>query len=175
MLSAKDASRPNKSKQPRSSPKCQFRDKNRQWNNFSTSMLFSSYGSPMNMPWGVDFSLSYSCAPRFHISYMPSPPTYLCPNYITYREPAISKSSPINNDRFDPKNRPVQKRKHKVIKQVYHVKKDRRLDKNSDLTLDKEKPLLKSNQIAQLVKLSPMMIMIQTIQSNNVQVRLGAR
>ena len=33
---AKDASRPNKSEQPRSSPKRQFRDRNRQWNNFPT-------------------------------------------------------------------------------------------------------------------------------------------
>ena len=100
---AKDASWPNKSKQPRSSPKCQFSDKNRQWNNFSTSMPFPSYGSPMNMPWGADFSLPYSCAPWFHISYMPPLPTYLCPNYITYREPAIGKPSPTINDRFDEK------------------------------------------------------------------------
>ena len=92
-------------------------------------MPFPSYGSPMHMPWGADFSFPYSCAPWFHISFMPFLPTYLCPNCITYREPAISKLSPTNNDRFDPKNRPVQKRKHKVIKQVYCVKKDVRLDK----------------------------------------------
>jgi len=77
----------------------------------------------MNMPWGADFSLPYSCAPWFHISYMPSLSTYLCPSYITYREPAISKPSPTNNGCFDPKNRLVQKKKHMVIKQVYHVKK----------------------------------------------------
>ena len=93
---------------------------------------------------------------------MPSLSTYLCPNYITYKEPAISKPSPTINGCFDPKNRPVQK-KNKVIKQVYRVKKDGQLNKDSDLTLDKEKRLLKSNQIAQLVKLSPMMIMIQKI------------
>ena len=86
------------------------------------SLLFSSYGFPMNMPWGADFSLPYSYAPWFHIAYMPFLPTYLCPNYIIYREPEISKSSPTNNGRFDPKNRPVQKKKHKVIKQVYRVK-----------------------------------------------------
>jgi len=78
----------------------------------------------MNMPWGAVFSLPYSCVPWFHISYMPSLPTYLCPNYITYSEPAISKPSRTNNGCFDPKNRPVQKRKYKVIKQVYRVKKD---------------------------------------------------
>ena len=82
-----------------------FHSKNRQWNNFSTSMLFPSYGSPMHMPWGADFNLPYSCGPWFIISYMSSLPTYLCPNYIiTYREPAISKPSPTNNGCFDPKN-----------------------------------------------------------------------
>ena len=114
-------------------------NKNRQWNYAPMSVPFPSYGFPMNMPWGANFSLSYSCAPWFHISYMPSLPTYLCPNYITYKEPAISKPSPTNNGRFDPKNRPVQKKKHMVIKQVYRVKKDGRLNKNSDLTQDKEK------------------------------------
>ena len=108
----KDARWPNKSKQPRSSPKRQFHDKNRQWNNFSTSMPFPSYGSLMHMPWDADFNLPYSCAPWFHISYMPSLPTYLCSNYITYKELVISKPSPINNGRFDPKNRPVQKKTH---------------------------------------------------------------
>ena len=34
----------------------------------------------------------------------------------------------------------MQKKKKKVIKQVYRVKKDGRLNKNSDLTLDKERP-----------------------------------
>ena len=78
--------------------------RNRQWNNFPTSMPFSSCRSPMSMPWGTYFSLPYSCASWFHNSYMSSLPTYLCPNYITYREPAISKPSLTNNGRFDPKN-----------------------------------------------------------------------
>jgi len=73
---------------------------------------------------------------------MSSLPTYLCPNYITYRELAISKPSPTNNDRFDRKDRSVQKTKHKVIKQVYRVKKDGRLNKNSNLTQGKEKPTI---------------------------------
>ena len=72
----------------------------------------------MNMPWGADFSL-----PWFHNSYMSSPPTYLCPNYMTYGKLAFNKPSPTNNDRFDHKNRSVRKEKHKVTKQVYRVKK----------------------------------------------------
>jgi hypothetical protein len=59
---------------------------------------------------------------------------------ITYRKTTISESSPMHNDHFDQKNRSTQKNKCKVIKQVYHVKKDGRLNKNSDLTLDIEKP-----------------------------------
>jgi hypothetical protein len=43
------------------------------------------------------------------------------------------------NDRFNHKNRSAQKNKCKVIKQVYRVKKDSRLNKNSDLTLDIKK------------------------------------
>ena len=83
---AKEASWSNESKQPRSSPKRQFHNKNRQWNNFSTSIPFPSYGSSMYMPWGAYFNMPYSCTPWFHNSYMPSLPTYLHPNYITYRE-----------------------------------------------------------------------------------------
>jgi len=71
---------------------------------------------------------------------MPPFSIYLCPNYITYRELAISKSSPTNNDHFDHKNWSAQKKKHKVLKQVYRVKIDGRLNKNLDLTLGKEKP-----------------------------------
>ena len=117
-------------------------------------MPFPSYGSPMNMPWGADFSLPYSWAPWFHISYIPSLPTYLCPNYFTYREPAISKPSPTNNGCFDPKNRPVQKKKHMVIKQVYCVKKDGRLNKNSDLTQDKEKPTVEETSASFIDKIA---------------------
>ena len=119
------------------------------------SMSFPSHGFPMNMPWGADFSLHYSSAPWFHNSYMPSLPTYLCPNYITYREPATSKPSPTNNGYFDPKNRPVQKRKHKVIKQVYRIKKDERLNKNSDLTQDKEKSTVEETSASSIDKIAP--------------------
>ena len=86
---------------------------------------------------------------------MPSLSTYLCPNYITYKEPAISKPSPTINGRFDPKNRPVQKKKHKVIKQVYRVKKDGRLNKNSDLTLDEEKPVVEEQSDSSISKIVP--------------------
>ena len=86
---------------------------------------------------------------------MPYLPTYLCPNYITYREPAISKPSPTNNGRFDPKNRPMQKRKYKVIKQVYCVKRDGRLNNNSDLTLNKEKPIVEEQSDSSIGKIVP--------------------
>jgi len=82
-------------------------------------------------------------------------PTYLCPNYIIYREPAISKPSPTNNGRFDPKNRHVQKRKYKVIKQVYYVKRDGRLNNNSDLTLNKEKPIVEEQSNSSIGKIVP--------------------
>ena len=75
---------------------------------------------------------------------MPPLPRYLCSDYITYREPVVSKPSHTNNDCFDHKDRSIQKKKHKVIKQVYRVKKDRRFSKNSDLIQDKEKPIIES-------------------------------
>ena len=92
------------------------------------SIPFPSYGSPMHMPYGHYFSMPYLCSP--------SPTRYFCEDYITYRELAISKPSPTNNDHFDQKDRSIQKKKHKVIKEVYRVKKDGRLNKNSNLTQD---------------------------------------
>ena len=94
---------------------------------------------------------------------MPSLPIYLCPNYITYREPAISKPSPTNNGRFDPKNRLVQKKKHMVIKQVYRVKKDGRLNKKSDLTQDKEKPTVEETSVTPIDQTVPVTILLQVI------------
>src|SRR6185312_11077469 len=105
--------------------------------------------------WGTYFNIPYSCTPWFHNSYMPSLPTYLHPNYITYRELAISEPSPTKSGRFDLENRPLQKRKHKVIKQVYRVKKDGRLNKNSDLTQDKEKPTVKETSASSINKIVP--------------------
>ena len=84
---------------------------------------------------------------------MLSLPRYLCPDYITYREPAISKPSPTINDRFDEKDRSMKKKKYKVIKQVYRVKKDGRLNKNSDLTLDKEMPVVEEQSDSSISKI----------------------
>jgi len=86
---------------------------------------------------------------------MPSLPRYLCPDYITYRESAIGKPSPTNNDRFHQANRFMRKKKHKVMKQVYRVKKDGRLNKNSDLTLDKEKPIVEEQSDSSISKIVP--------------------
>ena len=94
---------------------------------------------------------------------MPSLPRYLYPEYITYREPAISKPSPTINDRFDEKDRSIQEKKYKVIEQVYRVKKDVRLNKNSDLTQDKKSRPLKKYQLVLLLRLSPMETILQTI------------
>ena len=71
---------------------------------------------------------------------MPFPPRYFYSDYITYKESAIKKSPPTSNYCFNHKNRSMHKKTHKMTKQVYHVKKDGRLNKNSDLTQDKEKP-----------------------------------
>jgi len=80
---------------------------------------------------------------------VPSLPRYLCPYYITYREPAISKPSPTNNDCFDQKDWSKQKKKFKVIKQVYRVKKD------SDLTQDKEKPTVEKTSASSVDPIVP--------------------
>jgi len=106
MLSAKDASRPNKSKQPRSSPKCQFRDRNRQWNNFPTSsMLFSSHESPIPMPCEPYFYMPYSCPTRSYNSWMSASHSYFGQNHITYRELIINEPSLRNNDYFHQRDR----------------------------------------------------------------------
>ena len=86
---------------------------------------------------------------------MPSLPKYLYPDYITYRESAISKPSPTINDRFDEKDRTMKKKKYKVIKQVYCVKKDGRLNKNLDLTLDREKPIVEEQSDSSISKIVP--------------------
>ena len=53
------------------------------------------------------------------------------------------------------KNRSIQKKKYKVIKQVYRAKKDGRLNKNSDLTLDKEKPIVEEQLDSSICKIVP--------------------
>ena len=57
----------------------------------------------------------------------------------------------------------MQKKKHKVTKQVYRVKKDGRLGKNSDLTQRIEKRLLKKHRLVLLNKLPQMLNMFQII------------
>ena len=49
----------------------------------------------------------------------------------------------------------MQKKKYKVIKQVYRIKKDGRLNKNSDLTLDKEKPVVEEKSDSSISKTVP--------------------
>jgi hypothetical protein len=80
-------------------------------------MSFPSYGSTLNMPWEAYFNMHYSYPSWSYNSYMWSLHRYLCPDYVTYREPVINISSPIHNDRFDQKNRSMQKNKSKVINQ----------------------------------------------------------
>jgi hypothetical protein len=85
----------------------------------------------------------------------------------------INVPSPMHNDCFDQKNWSTCKTKRKVIKQVYRIKKDGRLNKNSDLTLDIEKPTIEKSSAILLIKLSPIMSMSQITQLNNNHVRLG--
>ena len=66
---------------------------------------------------------------------------------MLFIEPVINESSLRNNDRFHQRDRSMQKNKHKVIKQVYCVKRDGRLNKNSDLTLGKEKPVVEEQSV----------------------------
>ena len=85
---------------------------------------------------------------------MPASHSYFGQNHVTYREPVINESSLGSNDRFHQRDRPIQKNKHKMIKQVCRVKRDGRLNKNSDLTQEIEKPTIEeisSTPIDQIV------------------------
>ena len=119
-----DASRPKHPKHSRSTPRQQFHDRNRQQNNFPNSMPFPSHRSPIPMPCGSYYSMPYFYPSWYYNSCLQPLPRYLCPDYITYRESAISKPSPINNYHFNHKDWTIQKKMYKVIKQVYCVKKD---------------------------------------------------
>ena len=131
-------------------------DQNRRLNTFPTSMLFLPHESHVPMPCRFYYSTPYFYLSRSYNSYMLSLPRYLCPNYITYRKPSISKPSPTNNDRFVQKNQSVQKKKYKMIKQVYCVKKDGSLNKNPDLTLvDKEKPIVEETLVSSIGQITP--------------------
>jgi hypothetical protein len=146
-----DASRSKNSKCPKSSPKEKFHNENRQWSNSHKSMPFPPYGSSMPMPWEPYFNMHYFCPPWYYNSYMPSP-SYFCQ---THREPVINEPSHMHNDRFDHKNRSSQKSKRKVIKQVYRVKKDDRLNKNSDLTLDIKNPTIEKSSASSTDQIVP--------------------
>ena len=139
-MNVNNASRPKNSKHSKSAPKQKFHNQNRQWSNPHMSMPFSSYGSPVHVHWEIYFNMHYSYPPWSYNSYMLFSSGYFCSDYITYKVSAINKSPPANNDRFNHKNRSVQKKKHKLTKQVYRVKKDGRLSRNSDLTQVIEKP-----------------------------------
>jgi hypothetical protein len=67
----------------------------------------------------------------------------------------INVPSPTHNDHFDQKNQPTCKTKRKVIKQVYRVKKDGRLNKNSDLTVDIEKPTIEKSSASSTDQVVP--------------------
>jgi len=122
-INVNDASRSKNFKQPKFAPKQKFRKQNRQWSNPHIFMPFPSYGAPLHVPWEFYFNMHYPYPPWSYNSYMPFPPRYFCSDYITYKESAIKKSPLANNDRFIHKNRSVQKKKRKVTKQVYRVKK----------------------------------------------------
>ena len=70
-----------------------------------------------------------SCPPWFYNSYMSSLPRFWYPDYITYRESVIKEPPLMHSDRFDKENRSIQRKKYKVTKQVYRVKKGGRLSK----------------------------------------------
>ena len=108
------------------------------------TMLFPSHGSHIPMPCGLYCSMPYSCPLWSYNSWMPSP-RYFCPDYITCKELVINEPSPANNDHFHHRDWSTQKKKHKVIKQVYRVKRDGRLNINSDLILEKEKPTIETS------------------------------
>ena len=74
---------------------------------------------------------------------------------MLFIEPVINESSLRNNDRFHQRDRSMQKNKHKVIKQVYCVKRDGRLNNNSDLTLNKEKPIVEEQSDSSIGKIVP--------------------
>jgi hypothetical protein len=86
---------------------------------------------------------------------MSFPLRYFCSDYITYKESAIKKSPTTSNDRFNHKNQSVQKNTHKVTKQVYRVKKDGRLIKNSDLTQRIERPTIEETSASSIEEIAP--------------------
>ena len=62
--------------------------------------------------------------------------------FFFYRESVSSRSPHPSNERFDQINRFSRENKPKVVNQVYCVKKNCVLNKNSDLAQDNEKPTI---------------------------------
>ena len=158
-MNVNDASRPKNFKKPKFASHQKFHEQNRQWNNPHISMAFPSYEAPLHVPWEFYF-LTYQCR-LHHMEHL-----YMCHrNFILIYIILILHGLIIRICRFlidifvqiilhiknrqlkshhQPtmtvliiKNRSVQRKKHKMTKHVYRVKKDERLTKNSDLTLDK--------------------------------------
>ena len=109
-MNVNDTSWPKNYKQPKSAPKQKFHDQNRQWNYSPMTMSFPSHRSYMSMPCELYYSMPYLYPSRSFNSYMSFPPTYFCSDNITYKESAIKKSPPPNNNRFNHINQSVQKR-----------------------------------------------------------------
>src|SRR6185312_2923209 len=75
-----DASRLKHPKHSRSTPRQQFHDRNWQTNNIPSSVPFSSHRSSTHIPYGSYYSMPCFYPSWYFNSYMPSLPTYLCPN-----------------------------------------------------------------------------------------------
>ena len=118
-----------------------------------TTRPFPSHESPLRMPCGPYFYMPYSCPTWSYNPWMPASHSYFGQNHVTYREPVINKSLLRINDHFHQRDRSMQKNKRKVIKQVYRVKRDGRLNKNSDLTLDKQKPVIEEQSDSSIGKI----------------------
>ena len=116
-------------------------------------MPFSSHESPMRMPCGPYFYMPYSCPTGSYDPWMPASHSYFGQNHVIYREPVINESSLRNNYRFHQRDRSMQKNKHKAIKEIYRVKRDGRLNKNSDLTHVKEKPTVEETSASSIDKI----------------------
>ena len=109
----------------------------------------------MPMPCESYFYMPYSCLTWSYNPWMPTSQSYFGQNHVTYREPVINESSLRNNDYFHQRDRSMQKNKHNVIKQVYRVKRDGRLNKNSDWTLDKKNPVVEEQSDSLIGKIIP--------------------
>ncbi|KAJ1270703.1 hypothetical protein BS78_06G072100 [Paspalum vaginatum] len=87
--------------------------------------------------------MPYFYPPWFpHCLYMPSPPMYYGPNSFSYRESVSSRSPYSSKDHFDQRNWSNRGNKPKVVKQIYRVKENCGLNKNSNWAQNNEKPTI---------------------------------